>query len=60
VERNAAVGQRCQPVRVSLDEHNVSAQFGEHHGSREPDVPYSDYGCARFLILHALMLAYGD
>jgi hypothetical protein len=56
VERYLAVGQRCQPVRVSLDEHNMLSPFGEHDGGREPDVPCADYGRARFPILHALML----
>ena len=44
LKRYQAVGQRCEPLRVSLDEHNMVALFGEHDGGREPHVPRADHG----------------
>jgi hypothetical protein len=57
VERYSAVGERCQPVRVSLDEHDMVALFGEHHGRRETNVPCADDGRAQIVVLQAPILA---
>jgi hypothetical protein len=57
VERYLAVGQGCHSARISLDEHNMVALFGEHDGSCEPNVPCPDYGHAQVVSFHALMLA---